>query len=211
MNQLEIEAKLEKAKTSLQKKRLLIEKKKGLLLSCSDYEKDGLRYDLRRLDREVTSLEGSVERYNKQIGNLKETEAHRRELPEILNVLAAELREQWNEFDLGRLEKLKAARASMTYKEFRGKYTAVDYSFSQETEERIIKRNERAAADFVLNLFLRVRHITGEVQDWKGISVSGPALNGLVVGRSGRANVKTIVAGGYNIQRLNLRVLVKPV
>ena len=65
----------------------------------------------------------------------------------------------------------------------------------------------------IINLYYRVRNITGEIVDWSGISAEVgtqgfPVLTGYVIGKEGRAFVETILAGGYNIQRLHIRVLV---
>jgi hypothetical protein len=59
-----------------------------------------------------------------------------------------------------------------------------------------------------MDLYNRIHLITGEVTDWSGIYCAGPALNGFVKGKLGAVGIETILAGGYNIQRLHCRTLV---
>jgi len=63
-----------------------------------------------------------------------------------------------------------------------------------------------------LDLFQRVYKKIGKVVDASGLYVGNNlSLNGIVQGEKGNANVETIYAGGYNIQCLHYRVLIKPV
>ena len=67
--------------------------------------------------------------------------------------------------------------------------------------------------DLIINLIYRVRKITGEITDWSDIRASVgtggfTVLNGTVIGKEGIAHIESITAGGYNIQRLHIRVLV---
>ena len=68
---------------------------------------------------------------------------------------------------------------------------------------------EREADYWLINLYNRVKEITGEVTDCSYLRWGGKCLDGYIVGETGRAKVETIGAGGYNIQRYHLRVLVK--
>lgn len=63
-----------------------------------------------------------------------------------------------------------------------------------------------------LDLYYRCVNAVGVLTDVSGLAVGdNGSLNGHVVGEQGKANVETIYAGGYNIQCLHYRVLVKPV
>ncbi len=64
---------------------------------------------------------------------------------------------------------------------------------------------------FRYDIYSRCADYVGKLVDMKYIDIVGGSLNGIVVGETGRrARVETIVAGGYNIQRLHYRVLVFP-
>lgn len=61
-----------------------------------------------------------------------------------------------------------------------------------------------------LDLYYRCVNAVGVLTDVSGLTVGeNGSLNGHVVGEQGKANVETIYAGGYNIQCLHYRVLVK--
>jgi hypothetical protein len=79
------------------------------------------------------------------------------------------------------------------------------------TPDKIHKDNVRSAEAYVMDLYNRIHLITGEVTDWSYIHCAGVALNGYVKGQLGAVNVETILAGGYNIQRLHCRTLVHEV
>ena len=63
-----------------------------------------------------------------------------------------------------------------------------------------------------LDLYYRCTAAVGVLTDTANLYVgNNGSLNGFVVGENGKALVETITAGGYNIQRLHYRVLIKPV
>ena len=83
------------------------------------------------------------------------------------------------------------------------------------SDDQIHAENEKAGKHLILDLLKRVTKITGPVTDWSGLYVTqgnmGAVLNGIVIGEDGKARVESILAGGYAVQRLHIRVLVHKV
>lgn len=135
------------------------------------------------------------------------------EMPEIFRQLRDELAKSWTEYDMERKSRWLEVRAKyQAGKLSREEYRKM-YKYSQEmelskTEEEFYKSNLKEAELFIVDLYNRVKAITGEVTDWGNIHYGGKALNGWVEGKNGKAKVESILAGGYNIQRLHVRVLV---
>lgn len=135
------------------------------------------------------------------------------EMPEVFRELKDELAKSWTEYDMERKSRWLEVRAKyQAGKLSREEYRKM-YKYSQEmelskTEEEFYKINLKEAELFIVDLYNRVKAITGEVTDWGNIHYGGKALNGWVEGKNGKAKVESILAGGYNIQRLHVRVLV---
>jgi len=154
------------------------------------------------------------------------------EIPEAFKEARDELVDLWTQWDINARERMKQRKIEMeeeyqvnkrdgyggfdmkAYREFSRAWRNL-YSYSKEeslkhTDEEFRQMNEKSADDWLLDLYNRVYNITGPIIDCSDIHWSGKALNGIVVGENGSAEVETIDAGGWNIQRYHLRVLVKP-
>ena len=88
------------------------------------------------------------------------------------------------------------------------------YVYYHESEKpemlaRFLKDNHDAVESLVLDLQNRIAYKVGEITDYSHLTVGMKALNGSVTGKLGSCRVESILAGGYNIQRLHVRVLVK--
>lgn len=76
--------------------------------------------------------------------------------------------------------------------------------------ERIIKAIEREAISKEKNLIARVNKVVGTILESFDLHIGyDGSLNGGIIGESGICTINTIYAGGYNIQCLHYRVLVK--
>jgi hypothetical protein len=128
--------------------------------------------------------------------------------------------EWYNEATDAAREKLDEAKG-LDYKERRAvKVKALKIFGSEAVEmaywtptaraERIEKLAERRRADLIETLVYRVKEKVGNITDAAGLHIGANGeINGLVIGDKDSANVTTIYAGGYNIQCLHFRVLVK--
>lgn len=119
------------------------------------------------------------------------------------------------EYDMKRAREIRAFNdAASDYKETVEKYgyTAYDECVHA-SEERLLKHftaiEKAAARHWIIDFYYRVAKKVGNVTEVSGLKWGGRALNGFVKGDKGTAIVETIEAGGYNIQRWHLRVLVK--
>jgi len=174
-----------------------------------------LKEDIARGGKEIEATKKTLEKYEAQLaGEIEKESIFLSEVPEVFKDLIDELVETWDAWDKKRRERLRKTYDEMGYKEFfRSGYTGADYEFRHITDEKIHSDNERDAKALVLDLYYRVKDVTGEVTDWSGIEATigtggFTVLNGSVIGKEGRARVESILAGGYNIQRLHVRVLV---
>lgn len=215
-------AKIEKKQNTIVKKTALIEKKEAKLPKLTDENEifwmncdiKHLHEDIERLGGEIEETKASLAKYEAQMaGELEKEAVLLKEVPESMKRMQTELVTRWDEYDIARRESIKEDRRTMEYKEFCKKYRGFNViDLMYRTDEQIHKSNEQDAKMMILGLYYRVKDITGEVTDWSGIACEvgnmGAVLTGFVIGKEGRAEVETILAGGYNIQRLHVRTLV---
>lgn len=87
-------------------------------------------------------------------------------------------------------------------------YIHGSYDESMDRLKRILNEEADRKYDFII---ARTTAIVGEITDASYLSVGDKGdLNGCIIGTQGRANVKTIGAGGYNIQCFHFRTLINP-
>lgn len=225
-------AKITKKEATIIKKQALIEKKRDKLEKLG-FDKDveesdlygqdeafwtaceigHLEEDIKRNAEEIEETKASLEKYEKQLaGEIEKESILLKEVPESMKRMQNELVKKWDAWDIERRAQIRKAHDELGYKEFIKKYSWADYEWTYSTDEQIHKANEQDAKVMTLNLYNRVKAITGEVTNWSAIRCEmgniGPVLTGYVEGKEGRAEVETILAGGYNIQRLHIRTLV---
>lgn len=201
-------AKIERKENTIAKKTALIEKK------TDECEKEWLREDIARLNDEIEETKNTIAKYEKQLaGEMERESLLTKEIPESMKKMESELVTEWDAYDKNHRDKIREAKRTMSYEEFSKKFSTNErYDLMYQTDEQIHNNNERDAKIMIVNLFNRVKAITGEVTDWSDLKCElgnmGAVLTGFVIGKEGRAEVETILAGGYNIQRLHIRTLV---
>lgn len=183
---------------------------------------DTLIDDIKRLNKEIPEIQKTLEKYQGQLaGEIEKESIFIKEVPEVMKKLEEQLVVEWDRWDMNRRERLLKVYNEVGYKVFMkgtpekyfyDSHTHADYEFMFLTDDQIHNSNVQFARQEVLDLYRRVKDITGEVTDWSYIRLEDgnefPVLTGIVTGKEGKANIETILAGGYNIQRLHIRTLV---
>lgn len=195
-------------------------------------EYEGKLSDAKNAEKKLAEAQKVVENWKGRLERQLEVERTlQTEIPEVFQQVSQELANLWTQWDIDSRERMKIRKKELEkeYKADDDSYSRFDinayrafsnawrnlYSYSREeylthTDEEFMKINKKSAEDWLLDLYNRVYNITGPIVDCSDIHWSGKALNGIVVGENGSAEVETIDAGGWNIQRYHLRVLVKP-
>lgn len=136
------------------------------------------------------------------------------EIPESLKALQAKLTKTYIEQSKSIQNEIEDLKSQMATDEisrtfFNRMFSRTQMETYYKTDKEIAEEAAETAEIFVLDLYNRVKEITGNITDWANIQFYRNALNGYVIGEEGTAEVETIIAGGYNIQKLHYRVLVK--
>ncbi len=178
---------------------------------------DFLKEDLERLPKEIEELTKTLENYQNQlVGQMDKEDTYVTEVPEVLKAMERELTEKWTAFDIQRKNQIWEAKRSLSYADCRRMFSAYEFNtLAYKSDEEIKKDNEKDAKVMVLNLYNRIKDITGDVTDWSGIKLAQGArgsatLNGIVTGVKGKCKVESIYAEGP-VQRLHVRVLTKEI
>lgn len=79
------------------------------------------------------------------------------------------------------------------------------------SDSDIVRDGNEYGRHYVIDLMARVTKHVGNITDTSRLHTNGYALNGIVEGEGGIVRLETILAGGWNIQRLHNRVMIKPI
>jgi hypothetical protein len=211
MTQRELEERINNIKERILKAEKVVVKNEvkvsaEALNSCG---REYAEWDLRRANEKLRDLKKMLEKTNTQLETKKEIESTLKGMPEVFTTLKEELAIEWTKWDINAREQMLIKKKTLGYWEFGKAYNFTQEQALDKTDEEFKVKNQKEAEIFIVDLYNRINHITGKVTSWSDVYYSGKALNGYVRGEKGIAEVETITAGGYNIQRLHLRVLVK--
>lgn len=131
------------------------------------------------------------------------------EVPEAFKEARQALVDSWVAADIRERDRMLEKKQELSYEEFRKIWKYTEEEALRRTDEEFRRIEEAEADRWLLDLYNRVKEITGEITDASYIRWGGKCLDGYIVGVKGRASVTTIDAGGYNIQRWHLRTLVR--
>lgn len=164
----------------------------------------------------VTMAEKSLERVEEKIRNA--VDAMEKEIPPALKGLQEKYTESFFKYYKNIAEKYKKIRSEFSAdKDFydyltKNRMPLYDTIYMKMSHEEIKGRAEWEASVLVANLYSSCVYYTGSVEwvDRMHIAENGE-LNGFVYGKRQGVNVRTIIAGGYNIQCRHYRVICTPV
>lgn len=214
--------KIESKKNTIAKKEALISKKRNQMAKVSEdearwigFDIEMLEEDLERLPSEIAEIEKTIAKYENLLIKAEATESNEKEMPEIFKELEKTLADKMIKQDLEIKKALRDEYDALGHQGFNEKHYDLLASIRMMIwwrDEEIIKRDQKDAHIIVLNLYTRVKEITGEITDVKNLHLAcanqGICLNGIVIGKEGKAKVESVDCGGYNIQREHIRVLV---
>lgn len=156
----------------------------------------------------IQKVKETIETWNERLVKENLIQNRIQNLPESLKSLSEYLNQVWTEYELNRKKSLKEKLQTVGYREFVKEFSYEAYRHAHKSDEEIIKEVGIDVKYSILDLLNRVSEVAGEVEDWNNVRWVGKALNGTLKGSKNNVRVETIVAGGYNIQRLHYRVLV---
>jgi len=164
--------------------------------------------DIVRSQNKIIELDEKIRDNQARLDKMAEKEEKLYDMPplflELIDAMIPEC-EKSIEYLYEHIRQLKATGTpvSKLYKAFGSDY---DKAMAWDKNE-IRQLAERKAQAYVSDLYRRVTKKVGDIVDYHDLYLNGPAINGTVVGEKGTTRLETIQAGGYNIQRLHLRVI----
>ena len=227
MNIEVLKDRIKKGEDKLIKKYATLERKKELLRNeKEDYKIKWIEIDIRKLEKEIEDTKRLIEGRKSKLKEEEEKEG------KILDIkVFDEFLENWKckakEFYLREIEKLeeydketeKKRKTINDYKEEReyshDRYIKKQNLFSNlilshPREKEIDRMLDGEVKNKKLDLITRSEKVVGKILDGNKLTIGdNGSINGVIIGDKGRAEIKTIYAGGYNIQCLHYRVIIK--
>ena len=186
----------------------------------NNYFLQGSDYDLYSTANDLYTARQTLTKYQKQLEVEIAKNATLNELPQVLVEFKNYCIEKWDKYDEWKKnairEDMKKER-EMEYKDYRTmmweKWGRNYRDAAYISSEDIHKSNVKDAENLILNLIDRVTERVGQITDCGYLYLDNDnngytIINGRIIGTKGECRVESIGAGGYNIQRYHIRVLV---
>jgi hypothetical protein len=178
-------------------------------------------------------VKGSADIAKRIVSEYKTIEKAKKEIKELKEELKeAEIQESKNSNDpIDQFLALWRAEATKYYTDLRAKYLELRAGADKEELKKfnkdvtkndkniIVSMSDKTFLEKILDqevvakkkaFVAKVEEKAGKIQDLKKLYVAGDgSINGFATGSERTVEVETILAGGYNIQKLHYRVLVK--
>lgn len=188
----------------------------------------GCDEEIRRAKRDLEEAEAQLERIHQMLAKQESKQDTLSKLPQCIIDFKESLITKWDAWDINMRETIRQEykQAYELYKEgkkeeyheawleIKYKYKHIEPRVYGKTDEEIHKENIKDAEDIILSMVNRIWPITGDITDAKHLYLNYDnngftIINGTIIGEKGKANIHSIGAGGYNVQRYHIRVLVK--
>lgn len=210
---IKAEAKLEKRKAIKQKMYDRLAKKMEKIQNPNDLDVIAATRDVieaRQKEEEARkALEKARKELNEKITVADVVEAN---MPKAIEEFFARWEKAFIECWMEKMEEMKKLRSEdfQKFKNEMNKHGAMWWERITWTEADWKKEAAREKEVKMYNLVRRVRKVVGVITDEEGLYLDERGeINGVVVGTDGKAAVSTIIAGGWNIQRIHFRTLVR--
>lgn len=167
----------------------------------------------------------TLAKYQKMLETETAKNATLNQLPEALVQFKENLIKHWNEYDEWKYNTIRAEYAEIqrmpygdehrkAYRNMSEKWGRSWHDFAYHyTLQDAFNNNRRDANNLILNLINRVSERVGTIINAAGLRLDRDnagysIINGRIIGTNGECRIESIGAGGYNIQRYHIRVLV---
>ena len=163
---------------------------------------------VQKLEVTLANQKAKAEKENKKKDNLSD-------MPKVFDDLKNRMVKYNVDWTLNQKTMLQKELKELGREAFLKKYKYEEYDLAvYKKEDEIKKEIQTQVNKLVEDLFIKTKKICGNVKKFSDLrlTVNGsgyPILIGQVIGDNGTASIEPIEAGGYNIQKLHIRYIVR--
>lgn len=176
--------------------------------------------DIERAKRDLKSEQAKLKEYKEKRNKEIERDSKIPNVPAVEQFLQ-HWKEEANKYYINELQELKIFKSNVKDLKYKERIKKINNRFSREIlylsefkglelNNKIEKMLNNEVNRKRIDLYTRCSEKVGIITDASNLHIGDNlSLNGFVIGENGKAEVETIYAGGYNIQVLHYRVLIK--